>query len=136
MAKSTTTRAKSTATKTTAKKRTTTKAAPKPATRAAVAAAAAPAEPANLALKKRELINTVSERSGIKKKDARPVVEAMLEVLGESLAEGRELNLLPFGKAKVRKSKMTGNGRMFIMRIRQKTIAVHDGKDTVAEAAE
>jgi len=37
-------------------------------------------------LKKKELVDLVVERSGIKKKDAKPVVEAMLAVLGETIA--------------------------------------------------
>ena len=57
------------------------------------------------ALKKKELINTVVERSGIKKKDAKPVIEAMLAVLGQTLAEGREMNLQPLGKIKINRAK-------------------------------
>jgi nucleoid DNA-binding protein len=49
-------------------------------------------------MRKKELIDLVVERSGIKKKDAKPVIEAMLSVLGEALSDSRELNLLPMGK--------------------------------------
>ena len=82
------------------------------------------------AMKKRELINLVTLRSGIKKKDARPVVEAMLEVLGEALHEGRDLNLLPLGKTKVTKTKQVGNGRLIVARIRQKDTSVVDVQPT------
>ncbi|MGB7316745.1 MAG: HU family DNA-binding protein [Planktotalea sp.] len=73
------------------------------------------------ALKKKELIDTVTERSGIKKKDAKPVIEAMLAVLGETLAEGREMNLQPLGKVKTNRAKEVQGGNVLIVKIRQST---------------
>lgn len=70
-------------------------------------------------LRKKELIDAVVERSGKKKKDAKPIVEAMLEVLGEALVDNRELNLQPMGKLKVRREKTMPNGRILIAKIRQ-----------------
>ena len=70
-------------------------------------------------MRKKELIDLVVERSGIKKKDAKPVVEATLAILGEALAETRELNLQPLGKVKVRREKLMPNGRILVMKIRQ-----------------
>jgi len=70
-------------------------------------------------MRKKELIDTVVTRSGRKKKDVKPVVEAMLEVLGEALEDNRELNLQPMGKLKVRREKMMPNGRILIAKIRQ-----------------
>lgn len=70
-------------------------------------------------LRKKELIDTVVERSGRKKKDVKPVVEAMLAVLGEALEDHRELNLQPLGKLKVRREKVMPNGRMLTAKIRQ-----------------
>lgn len=70
-------------------------------------------------LRKRELIDLVVERSGIKKKDAKPVVEAMLEVLGQTLAEGRELNLQPLGKLRINRVQERGNGRVMVCKLRQ-----------------
>lgn len=72
-------------------------------------------------MRKKELLDTVVERSGIKKKDAKPVVEAMLEVLGEALGDNRELNLLPLGKVKVINEKDLSNGKMMRVKIRQVT---------------
>ncbi|MGH1578010.1 HU family DNA-binding protein [Planktotalea sp.] len=71
------------------------------------------------ALKKKELIDTVTERSGIKKKDAKPVVEAMLAVLGQTLSEGREINLQPLGKVKINRTKEVQGGSVIIAKIRQ-----------------
>lgn len=72
-------------------------------------------------MRKKELIDMVVERSGIKKKDAKPVVEAMLDVLGEALADNRELNLLPMGKFKVVNEKDLSNGKMMRVKVRQVT---------------
>ncbi|MBQ0805362.1 MAG: HU family DNA-binding protein [Sulfitobacter sp.] len=72
-------------------------------------------------MRKKELIDAVVERSGVKKKDAKPVVEAMLEILGEALADNRELNLLPMGKFKVVNEKDLGNGKMMRVKVRQVT---------------
>ncbi|SLN61433.1 Bacterial DNA-binding protein [Roseovarius litorisediminis] len=70
-------------------------------------------------LKKRELIDRVVERSDIKTKFAKPVIEAALAVLGEALAEGRELNLQPMGKLKYNRTKETENARIIVAKIRQ-----------------
>jgi DNA-binding protein HU-alpha len=84
------------------------------------AAAPAPAAPAALPdLRKKELIEMVVEQSGQKKKDAKPVVEAMLSVLGEALASGRELNLQPFGKLRINRSEERSNGRIIVCKLRQ-----------------
>lgn len=70
-------------------------------------------------LRKKELIDDVVARSGIKKKDAKPVIEAMLAAMGEALAEKRELVLPPFGKLKVRREKDMPNARVLTTKIRQ-----------------
>jgi len=70
-------------------------------------------------MRKKELIDLVVERSGLKKKDAKPIVEATLAILGEALAEARELNLQPLGKVKVRREKVMPNGRVLVTKIRQ-----------------
>ena len=70
-------------------------------------------------LKKRELMDEVIKRSGVRKKFAKPVIEAMIDVLGEAILEGREVNLQPFGKIKQQRSKDAGNARITIARIRQ-----------------
>ncbi|SLN43760.1 integration host factor subunit alpha [Roseivivax jejudonensis] len=100
------------------------------------------------ALRKRELIDLVVTRSGMKKKDAKPVVEAALAVLGEQLADGRELNLAPLGKVRVTKHKQATNGQVLTARIRQPDPSGRrpadeaadgsdeDGSDPLAPAAE
>lgn len=70
-------------------------------------------------LKKIDLIDAVVERSGIKKKFAKPAIEAALAVLGETLAEGRSLNLRPLGKVKIQRTKDVPNGKVMTVRVRQ-----------------
>lgn len=70
-------------------------------------------------LRKKELIEKVVARSGIKKKDAKPVIEATLAVLGASLADGDDIILPPFGKVKVKRTKEQTGAKVFTCRIRQ-----------------
>ncbi len=108
---------------------------------AAKTAAKAPLQgvslPAPAALGKRQLIEQVVARSGVKKKDAKPVVEAMLAVLGEAVASGRELNLQPFGKITIRRQNEKAAARVSVARIRQSNARAEKlAADPLAEAAE
>lgn len=98
-------------------------------------------------LKKKELIDLVTERADVRKKYAKPVVEAMIDILGEAIAEGRELNLQPFGKIKLQRTKDTPNARITVAKIRQSKSASpaldhgndatqDNAKESVADAAE
>ena len=93
-------------------------------------------------LRKRELIDQVVKKSGIKKKDAKPVVEAMLAVMGAALQDGRELNLQPMGKIKVNRERKRPEGKVLIARIRQaKDLPASDvpepqAKDVVDDATQ
>ena len=86
-------------------------------------------------LRKKELFDLVVERSGMKKKDVKPVVEAMLAVLGDAFAEQREMDLQPLGKLKVQRGKELADGRALVLKLRQKTArlnAAPDAADTQA----
>ena len=85
----------------------------KPAT---VPTAVAPEVPV---LRKKELIERVVARSGIKKKDAKPTIEAMLAVLGEALKNGEELNLQPLGKIKINRVIEKENATVMVAKVRQ-----------------
>lgn len=85
-------------------------------------------------LKKRELVDRVVTRSGVKKRDAKLVVEAMLALMGEALAEGQELNLQPFGKLKINRVKESANGRILNCRLRQGVTDPQEDKQALAEA--
>lgn len=92
----------------------------KPATQAA-ADPAGKVDPVELGplMRKKELIDAVVTRSGVKKKDAKPVVEAMLAVLGEALSEKRELALQPLGRVKIQRVREHPNGQVLVTKIRQ-----------------
>lgn len=89
--------------------------------KAALPAADAPATDAEPAapLRKPDFIDRVVERSGGKKKDVKPAVEAALAVLGEALAQQEELNLPPLGKLKVTRHKQAPNADVLICRLRR-----------------
>ncbi len=70
-------------------------------------------------LKKKELIERVVETSGMKKKDVKPAVEAMLTVLGRAIADGEDLNLQPLGKLMVKNRNEKPNGTVLNCRLRQ-----------------
>ena len=98
-----------------------TPAASKPASSAAKATVVTDTTPTTTApmMKKKELLNLVVERSGVRKKFAKPTVEAMMAVLGEAIAEGRDLNLPPMGKIKQQRTKEASNVRVTVAKIRQ-----------------
>jgi nucleoid DNA-binding protein len=69
-------------------------------------------------LKRKELVDLVVARSGIRKREAKPVVEAMLAVLGDSVAAGRQLDLQPFGKLRINRMVEKPNGRVTVCKLR------------------
>ncbi len=110
----------------------------------ATPAAAAPAQPdddkvaapvAKVQLKKREFIDRASERSGVKKADAKAAVEATLSLMAEALAAGQEIVLPPLGRMKVTRVKEAKKGQVLMLRL-QSDIGEKGGKDPLAEAAE
>ncbi|WP_417712693.1 HU family DNA-binding protein [Pseudophaeobacter arcticus] len=85
-------------------------------------------------LNKRELIDEAVLRSGVKKKDAKPVVEALLAILGETVASGRDLNLKPFGKLLLKRSEVRSNGTVHICRLRQPSEQPQSGQEIAEDA--
>ncbi|WP_223274698.1 HU family DNA-binding protein [Tateyamaria sp. syn59] len=81
-------------------------------------------------MRKKELVEAVVARSGLKKKDVKPAVEATLAVLGEALKEGRSMNLEPMGKVKINREKKLASGRMMVARIRQREPKLRDLAET------
>lgn len=86
-------------------------------------------------MRKEQLLDEVAKRSGAKRKDVKPIVEAALEVMGEALGDGQELNLKPLGKVKIARTKQVANGRVINLRLRQ-SIQVIKELDETKEAAE
>jgi DNA-binding protein HU-alpha len=87
-------------------------------------------------IKKKELFERVKARAaGVKGRDVRIVLDAVLEELGALLVEGKALNAQPLGILKVQKRREGTGASVVVCRLRrqkQKPAA----KDTLAEAAE
>ena len=120
--KKTTTRRKAAPTPATAEKQT-----PNPSSEEAVKTATVVK-----AMGKRELIDRVVTASGIKKKAAKPVVEAMLKELGDALSRGETLNLQPFGKGIVKSRKELENAEIVELRLRRSKLALKAAEADVA----
>lgn len=90
-------------------------------------------------LKLKELIERVVERANVKKKDAKPVVEAMLAVLGDALAAGESLILPPLGRVRVNRTKEAASGAMLTIKLKRGgggKKSIGNGDDDLAEPLE
>lgn len=70
-------------------------------------------------LRKPDLLEAVTTRTGLKRQDVKPILEAVLEELGAALDQDRDWNLPPFAKLKVKKVKELSNGRVTMARLRR-----------------
>ena len=70
-------------------------------------------------VKKKEFIDRIVERSGVKKSQAKSVVEATLKELGDLLQDGAELNVPPLGKMTVNRYKEVENAFVMITKLRR-----------------
>lgn len=104
-------------------------AAPQPAAEASSAAT----------LKKQELVARVAALSGAKRKEVKPILEAALQVLGDALSKGEELNLPPLGKVKVNRAKAEAGTEILMLRLRRSDAAEKaqkPGKEGLAQDGE
>ncbi len=69
--------------------------------------------------RKKELVDAVAAASGVKKKQVKPVVDAVLAELGIALARGDTLNLPPLGKVAVNRSKEGPHADVMILKLRR-----------------
>ena len=113
----------STATRKTAPKITVSKAkAPSAAAPVDIIVAPDLAEPTLPEFKKKDLIEMVLGQGGIKKKHAKPVLDALLVALRVALEDGRDLNLPPLGKLKVTRSKDGQGAQVLTCRLRLSSV--------------
>lgn len=123
----------------------------KPAPTKAAATKAAPAKPAPVkpatvtklepvvagpALRKKELLDTVALKTGIKRAEVKKVVEATLAVMGLALQDSRDLNLQPFGTVKINRERKLPDGKVVVTRIRQARDLPQDDAAAPAPAAD
>lgn len=70
-------------------------------------------------LRKKDLVERVAEASGVKLRETRAVVEAVLAELGAALSRGDELALPPLGKARVNRSTDKGEREVLVVKLRR-----------------
>ena len=91
-------------------------------------------------LKNKELVDEAVARCGIKRRDAKPAIEAAMALLGQALVEGRDVGLPGLGKFKVKRTKTKADRRILELRGNQKigrdVSSLSDAKDGVAEPDE
>ncbi len=77
----------------------------------------------NRQMRHKELAERVAERTGKNKAQVKPIIEATLAVIGDVLAENRGLILPPLGRIKLQRAKELADGRVMVLKLRQKTAA-------------
>ena len=82
-------------------------------------------------LKKPEFIERTMTRTSVKKRDAKPAIEAALATLAEALKAGEDVHLPPLGKIKVIKSK-TLDGGVQVIALKLRTMRADFGKPKTA----
>lgn len=70
-------------------------------------------------LRMKGFVEAVALRSGGKKGEVKPVLEAALAVLGEALARGEAVNLPGFGKSKIVKTKALADGMVLTLKLKR-----------------
>lgn len=90
----------------------------KPSAKPAPAEVVAEVIAARNVLKKKDIVDRAVEVSGVKKKDARPAVEAAISVVLAALAAGNDISFPPHGKIRIVKSKDVPGGQMITAKIR------------------
>ncbi|RPE71745.1 DNA-binding protein [Pacificibacter maritimus] len=70
-------------------------------------------------VKKKELIERVSEASGVKRGLTKKVIESLLKEMGDILQDGGELNVPPLGKLSVNRQKEIANAFILIAKLRR-----------------
>lgn len=71
-------------------------------------------------VQKREFLDRVATAAGVRKTDARAVVDATLEQLGHAFACGETLALPPFGRARVTRKTDEKGAEVIVLRLRRK----------------
>lgn len=99
-----------------------TKTASKPKSYAVASTQPLQAETVNVAklVKRKEFLERVLERTDMKPKDVKPVMDATLAVLGQLISEGEELNIKPLGRVKVNRQKKNPSATISILKVRQR----------------
>ena len=76
-------------------------------------------------VRKQDFIDAAVARTDVKKRDAKPAIEAALAELVDTLAAGKDVHLPPLGKIKVVKTKDLGNGSQ-VLTLKLRTMKATD----------
>ncbi|WP_380058578.1 HU family DNA-binding protein [Falsihalocynthiibacter sp. SS001] len=77
-------------------------------------------------VKRKDLVERVMAKNGMKRKDVKPIVDAVLEVLGEAIADEETLNLQPMGKFVIKNVKELDTATVTTCRIRRPKLPQKD----------
>lgn len=80
-------------------------------------------------LQKRQFLNAVAQRSGMRPAQIKDVVEATLAELGDAIASGQTLALPPLGRARVNRQKDLSGSEVIILRLRRRVGSGDSGED-------
>ena len=71
-------------------------------------------------VQKKDFVDRVLAVTGAKKSEARPIIEATLEQLGQALSAGQTLAVPPLGRARVNLEKDQRGGDVITLRLRRR----------------
>lgn len=80
-------------------------------------------------LQKRQFLNAVAQRSGMRSAQIKEVVEATLAELGDAIASGQTLALPPLGRARVNRQKDVSGAEVIILRLRRRSAGGDESED-------
>lgn len=83
-------------------------------------------------LKLKDLVAHVADVTGAKKPQVKTIIEAALAEIGRVLDKGEGLNLPPFGRLKVNRSRELGDGTLLSMKLKRGATG-KGGKNTADE---
>jgi nucleoid DNA-binding protein len=94
--------------------------------------------PAGDLLRMKDFLDRVTEANGGKRTGVRQIVELTLAALGDALEKGEQINLAPFGRARVTRRDDAGEGANLTIRLRRVDPAARKkpSEEGVAEPAE
>ena len=85
-------------------------------------------------VQKKEFVDRVVAATGARKSDARPIIEATLQQLGEALSAGHTLAVPPLGRARVNLEKDMRGGDVITLRLRRKRATLSGSGQTLPDA--
>ncbi len=87
-------------------------------------------------LRKKDMLERLTERTGLRKNQIKPVLEAVLAELGDALIKGETLNLPPLGKLTVNRSIAQEKADVVICKLRRAKASAVSGAMENAAAKE